>query len=377
MSVWSIRDKENIIVHSRMNLRRTAALAAMAVVPAGLVGLATPATAATAQTASLHHGMLRVTGTPDVDLIGVVVVPPEVAVDFGLDGTVERRFALSRVTSIRIRTYGDNDAIHLTGTGEVPLSIATGQGSDFVSARGRGGVDGGSDAITTVRTQGGKDDVVSVTPGHIVIDTGGGPDSVEAGTAGVGTENVTLGGGDDSFSSAMDTSLGAREDVVDAGPGHNTMFLEGTTANESLALSAQYVHLLIAHDGGATINSLGFEQLFYDSNGGRHPGGRGDTVTVGDLTGAGLVNFTPNFSANIEQTQPNDNTDRLTVTGTNGVDNISVSGVERNISVDGLATQITPIWLTTPDALVIDTLRGKDQVDTSGLEDGLVQVRIR
>jgi len=31
----------------------------------------------------------------------------------------------------------------------------------------RGGVDGGSDAATTVRTQGGRDDVVSATPGSL------------------------------------------------------------------------------------------------------------------------------------------------------------------------------------------------------------------
>ena len=88
------------------------------------------------------------------------------------------------------------------------------------------------------------------------------------------------------------------------------------------------------------------------------------------------MRFTPDFSANIEQTEPNDNTDRLVVTGTNGVDDISVSGEDSRISVDGLATAVTPIWLTTPDSLVIDTLRGKDQVDTSGLEDGLVQLRV-
>jgi hypothetical protein len=298
-------------------------------------------------------------------------------VDFGLDGTVERSFQLRRVTSIRIRTSGGNDAIHLTGTGEVPLSIDTGQGSDFVSTRGRGGVDGGSDAVTTVRTQAGRDDVVSATPGPITIDTGGGPDSVEAGEAGVGSENVTLGGGDDAFSSAMDASLGERDDVVDAGLGHDTMYVTGTAASETLAMSAQYGHLLLTHDGRAKVDSLGVEQLFYTSHGGPHPGGRGDTVTVGDLTGTGLTNFTPDFSSNIEQTQPNDNTDRLTVTGTNGVDDISVSGVERHITVSGLTTEVTPIWLATPDTLVIDTLRGKDQVDTSGLEDGLVQVRIR
>lgn len=368
-------------MHLRTTLRGPSAFAALALAATGLVGLASTASASTTFGAHLHHGVLTIHGTSGVDLLGVVTLPPEIAIDFGLDGTVEKRIAISRVRSIDIHTAGGNDAIHLTGTGMIPLSIDTGAGSDFVSARGITGVDGATDAPTTITTGSGKDDVISATPGAITIDTGSGPDFVEAGAPGVGTESVSMGRGDDTFSSAMDPSLGARDDVVDAGPGANRMSIIGSTASESLAISGRSGHLLTQHRmlGGrtaASVDATGIAHLFYTSNGGPKDGAVGDRVTVGDLTGTGLVDFTPDFSSNIEQTQPNQNRDRLVVTGTDGVDNVAVSGTERHITVSGLATQVTPVWLTTPDTLVIDTLGGDDTVDTSGLEEGLVRLQI-
>jgi hypothetical protein len=64
------------------------------------------------------------------------------------------------------------------------------------------------------------------------------------------------------------------------------------------------------------------------------------------------------------------------VVGTAGDDHITVSGSGANITVAGLVPKVTPVLLNSADVLRIDTLGGTDTVDSSGLQDGLVQLQV-
>jgi hypothetical protein len=65
------------------------------------------------------------------------------------------------------------------------------------------------------------------------------------------------------------------------------------------------------------------------------------------------------------------------VRGTAGVDNITVSGSGANITVAGLTPLVTPVNLDANDFLLIQTLDGRDIVDSSGLRPGTVQLLVQ
>ena len=115
--------------------------------------------------------------------------------------------------------------------------------------------------------------------------------------------------------------------------------------------------------------------------GGNDESGFGDDVVVNDLSGTGVVNFTPDFSSPFDPTTPNNSFDQLRVVGTTGHDHITVSGSGANITVAGLVPTVTPgespdAEPLLPDVLRIDTLDGNDTVDGSGLQPGLVQLQV-
>jgi hypothetical protein len=131
----------------------------------------------------------------------------------------------------------------------------------------------------------------------------------------------------------------------------------------------------VAHDQG-DIDAVGFENVTWFGFGGNNEGGFGDSVSVNDLSGTGVVNFTPNFSSPFDATAPNNSSDQLRVAGTAGVGHITVSGSGANITVAGLVPSVTPVLLNSADVLRIDTLDSNDTVNSSGLQRGLVQLQV-
>jgi hypothetical protein len=101
--------------------------------------------------------------------------------------------------------------------------------------------------------------------------------------------------------------------------------------------------------------------------------GVGDGVAVEDLSSTDVVRFTPDFSAFGNGTEPNNSADTLTVRGTPGVDDITITGAKQDITVAGLTPTVTPLFLAPDDFLLIQTLAGDDTVDSSGLPPGLEQ----
>ncbi len=236
-------------VKTAVTLRRFAGtVAVLATATGGLSAFAAPADAAAGPTARLRHGTVTVTGTPARDVIGITVDADQLAVDFGLDGTIDGQFQMSRVQR---------------------LSVRAGEGNDG-----------------------------------------------------------------------------------DAG------------------------HLIVDHELRDRINADNIEDVTWFGFGGLDESGSGDGVTVNDLSGNDVVNFTPNFSAPDDPTTPNNSADRLSVRATPGGDHIAVSGSGANITVAGLTPTVTPVLLNSADVVRIDTLDGNDTVDSSGLQPGLVQLQV-
>ncbi len=358
-----------------VRLRRLAAASAvMASAVGAFSALATPAGAATAPTATLSSGTLTITGTAARDVISLTEDADRFSIDFNSDGTIDRRFSMTDVQRVSVSEGDGNDGITLegVGVGDVPVTINGGNGDDGGGVVGNFGDSGAGDARITLNGNDGNDNFLMAVPGPATVSAGAGDDRIEGGNAGTGKETISLGDGNDKFVSSLSTFVGARSDVVRGGLGKDTMEMDGTFASESLNLAASAGHLLV-DDDRAHIDAVGVENVTYFGFGGLDDG---DAVRVGDLSGTGVVNFTPNFSAPSDPTAPNNSSDQLTVDGTDGIDHIAVSSLGENITVSGLTTVVTPALLDSHDVLRIDTLGGNDTVDTAGLQAGLVQLQV-
>jgi hypothetical protein len=361
-----------------MNLRRFLVPLGVTATMAGLSALATPAIAASSPTATLTNGTVTVTGTAARDLIGVTVGTTQLTVDFGQNGTVDARFPMSGVQRVSVRGNDGADGLNVSGAGvgKVPIGVSGGLGDDGIGVVGNVGQTGTGDAPVTITGGDGNDDVFAAVPGPVAINAGAGDDRVEGGGAGVGHETVSLGDGNDKFVSDLNAFAGVRSDVVDGGTGKDTMDVRGSFASESVTLSASAGHLIVKHNVQDSINAHNVEFVTWSGFGGLDESGSGDAVNVHDLTGTGVVNFTPDFSAPQDSGAPNNSADQLTVTGTAGDDHVVVSSLGSDITVSGLTPSVTPVRLDSKDTLQINTLTGNDTVDSSGLRSGLVALRV-
>jgi len=374
-------------VRTNSTLRRFAAtVAVMATTALGLGVAATPADAA-GPIARLKLGTVTVTGTAARDVVDISMNHDRLTVDFGFDGTIDARFSMSRVQRLSVLLGGANDGTSVTGTGvgDVPVTISGGGGNDGIGVVGFEDALLAADAPVTIFGNDGNDNLSASVPGSAPVDiaAGVGDDVVFGGDGSIGPQTISLGDGNDKFVSTFDvfsSPFRDRNDVADAGAGQDTLELRGTFESEVVNLSAQAGHLLVAHNQGH-IDAAGFEDVTWIGFGGSDEGGSGDTVIVHDLSGTGVVNFTPDFTDPLDGTGPNNSADALAVFGTAGDDHISVSGSGANITVDGLTPTVTPVNLRTrdsllPDVLQINTLAGRDNVDSSGLQPGLVQLQV-
>lgn len=170
----------------------------------------------------------------------------------------------------------------------------------------------------------------------------------------------------------------ARSDILDGGTGKgDTLELRGTVASETIDLSAHAGHLTVRHNLRDHLDATGIEAVTWFGLGGNDETGSGDTVTVHDLSGTGVLGFIPNFSSPSDATAPNNSRDTLAVFGTSGDDQVMISAFSpANIDMIGLTPAITSVLMDDNDLLQINTLDGNDTVDSSGLPPNLVQLQV-
>ena len=362
-------------MHTGMNPGRWAVLVA---VTAMVTAFATPADAATGPTATLTDGTLTVDGTAERDVLLVRIEADRVTLDVGFDDTVDAEFPRAEVQRVQVFGNGGNDGMSVFGTGPLPVSINGGPGDDFVGALGDFFSTGAGDAPTTLIGEDGNDSLDSSTPGPATIDGGPGDDVADGGGTGIARETVSLGDGNDVFRITLDRDSGEVSDTLDAGTGQDALEISGTFASESMGLSAGAGHLIVDHAFRNRVDADNVEDVSYFGFGGLDVSGSGDAVAVNDLSTTDVVRFTPNFGATGRgSTAPNNSSDTLTVRGTNRRDRIVVKGFGSNVTVAGLTPLVTPEFLAPDDFLNIDTLKGRDIVDSSALAPGTVQLIVR
>jgi Ca2+-binding RTX toxin-like protein len=298
--------------------------------------------------ADVSHGALEIKGSDRSDTVALRLAAADasvIQVDVGDDGSADFSFARSAIDAINVK-MGDGDDVvrvddsHGTFTDAIPTTIAGGDGDDSLN--------------------GGQ--------GNELFRGGDGNDVVDGGR---GADTAYLGDGDDTFT----WDPGEGSDVIEGQAGRDTMVFNGAAAGESVTMRANRGRLTFFRQPGAvTMDTDGVEVVDFNALGGQ------DSVVVGDLSGTDVRQTNLDLAPSLGGTASDLLADRITVVGTEGDDNIAVTGNGSGADVTGLATAVSvthadPAGSNDSDSIDVETLGGNDNVVQSGIV-GLIELSV-
>jgi hypothetical protein len=235
------------------------------------------------------------------------------------------------------------------------IVITGGRGDDTVQIG-----NGFADELVTV-DGGPGNDTITGGDGNDVLYGGNGNDVVNGGR---GADTAILGNGSDSFI----WNPGDGSDVVDGQLGSDTMVFNGANIAEHMAIFADGSRSVLTRNVGTiTMDMDSIEGVDLSTLGGA------DVVDVGDLSGTDLSNVDLGLAAS--SGAPDGAGDQVTLSGTNGNDNIklgvdagttTVSGLQPSVSISGADVDL--------DHLQINTLAGNDKVNEKDDTSSVIQV---
>ena len=183
-----------------------------------------------------------------------------------------------------------------------------------------------------------------------------------------GADTGLMGAGDDTF--VWDPGDGS--DVVEGQDGADTMRFNGAGGGEQVDLSANGKRLRFFRTQGAiTMDTAGVERVDFNALGGA------DLATVNDLSGTDVNDVRLDLAATLGGGNGDNQTDRVVINATDGDDTINVQGDTDVVKVSGLAATVAVLHSEgANDRLEVNTLGGKDAVDSSGLAAGAIQLLV-
>ena len=245
------------------------------------------------------------------------------------------------------------------GTSENLVLNANG-GDDNFSATGN------LAALIKITVDGGAgNDTILGSNGADVLLGGAGNDFVDGQQ---GNDVAFLGAGDDDFQ----WDPGDGSDIVEGQAGTDSMVFNGSGGNEIFAASANGGRVRFTRNLGNIVMDLDdVEVIDLNALGGT------DTITVNDLSGTDVVEFDGDLAGVLGGTAGDGQPDTVIVNGTNGPDNVDITGAGTSASVTGLATAVN---LTNSeganDSLVVNALGGDDVVEATTLPAGVIKLTI-
>jgi Ca2+-binding RTX toxin-like protein len=263
---------------------------------------------------------------------------------------------------------GDPSGVAVSGL-LVLVAIQHQESSDALTVNGLGGSDGISaptliaQAIALTLDGGPGDDTIAGGKGIETLRGGDGNDSIDGNG---GNDLALLGAGDDAF--VWDPGDGS--DVVEGEAGADTMRFDGSNLDEQIDVSANGNRLrFFRNPGNVTMDTAGLERIDFAALGGA------DLVTVNDLGGTDVTSVNVDLAGFLGGIAGDGEAERVVVKGTNGEDAITVNGGAGGVKVSGLAATV---GILNPevanDRLEINTLAGRDAVESSGLAAGAIQL---
>jgi hypothetical protein len=306
-------------------------------VSAGPAFTASAAAAPSVGSAFIASNTLTVTGTNGPDLVALGADATEVQVVFRNDTANVRRFNLTDFNAI---------------------SVSLGNGDDQFTEQAGVLVD---KALTV--NGGNGNDAIKTGDGIDAVFGGNGDDSVDAGR---GNDSAFLGNGNDFFV----WNPGQGSDTVDGDNGNEDVLqFNGSNQNETMSLSTNGSAAVFLRDvAGIRMDMNDIEVFNLKALGGA------DNITVDDMDGTSVRR------ANIDlfgaAGGADQQTDVVTVNGTNRPDRVDVSAPDGQIDVAGLQTDTRISGSETLDRLQVDTLDGDDTVDVAPDVSTLIGVAV-
>jgi len=257
----------------------------------------------------------------------------------------------------RVALTRDVGAVTMDVNGVENIVVAGGGGDDTITAGN------GLATLTRLTLDGGAgNDTLIGGDGNDTLLGGDGNDIVIGGR---GSDVAQLGGGDDTFV----WNPGDGSDVVEGEAGNDTLQFNGANIGEKLDIEASGTRVRLTRDVGAvTMDVNGVEHLAVRTLGGP------DHVVVGDLSGTGVSAVDVDLTAT--GGIGDGAADTVELNGTAAGDHIVVQSSGSVVGVDGLAAAVTITGTESLDALLVSGGDGNDTLDASALAAGALQLTI-
>ena len=229
----------------------------------------------------------------------------------------------------------------------------------------------------------GGDDIITAGNGlatliHLTLDGGAGNDTITGGdgddtliggdgndviTGGRGADTAQLGAGDDTFV----WNPGDGSDIVEGQGGTDTLLFNGSNVAETIGISANGTRTSFTRDvANIAMDLNGVEHLHFNALGGA------DNINVGDLTGTGVTQVEIDLVGTPGGTTGDGQLDTVSVRGTPGADQITVTGSGNAVTVAGLSEVVIIENADGIDQLAVLAGAGNDTIDASGLPAGTI-----
>jgi Ca2+-binding RTX toxin-like protein len=214
---------------------------------------------------------------------------------------------------------------------------------------------------------------------QITVDGGAGDDTLR----GSNGADVLIGGNDNDFidgNQGDDTALmGAGNDTFQWDPGDGNDIIEGQDGSDVLSFNGANIaekHEVSAN-GGRVRFTRDIASIVLDLNDvetiNDNVVGGADTLTVNDLTGTDVTSVSFFLAGLVGGSAGDGAADAVVVNGTNGVDNVTITGDASGVHVMGLAS-VVHVFTAEPanDRLMVNLLDGDDVLDATVLGAGLI-----
>jgi Ca2+-binding RTX toxin-like protein len=333
--------------------------------------------------------LTRDVGNVTMDLNGIEHI--EINAAGGSDNLVVNDLSGTGVASVAIDLAGAPGGNHGDGQADTVTVNAT-AAADVISVDKSGGgitVTGLAETVTIAHADPGLD-VLSIQggAGDDVIDAsnlpanqiglsinGGAGDDVILGSqgsdtviGGQGSDVAVLGGGNDTFV----WNPGDGSDIVDGGPGFDTLLFNGANVNENIAISANGSGALFTRDiANISMDLNAIERIDFHALGGA------DNIVVNDLSGTGVKQVAIDLAGVQGGTTGDGAADTVTVNGSAGNNQITVTSSGTALVVDGLSAQVTvDHGEAANDRLIINGGAGNDTINASAVPSGMAALTL-
>jgi Ca2+-binding RTX toxin-like protein len=208
---------------------------------------------------------------------------------------------------------------------------------------------------------GAGNDTITGGDGNDRLSGGDGNDLINGGR---GNDTILMGAGDDTFV----WNPGDGSDTVEGQDGNDTMIFNGANVNEKVNVDANGSRVRFTRDVANIVMDLNqIENINFNALGGA------DTITVGDLSATGVKQLNLNLAGTLGAPGGDGQSDTVVVEGTNGADNVQVTGSGTSFVVSGLSDVVNVTNSEgTLDNLQVNLLNGNDTFDASTLPAGVV-----